>query len=185
MNKKRENIETLKNEIIAKHPGGRPLTYDSKLHPLLVKALISKNYTNVKIIEEMGISEKTFYTWKKEHVEFSQGISEGELELLGQVKRSLYHRAIGHRRKAEKIFQFQGEPVIVPYTEVIEPDIQAIKYILNNRDPENWSEKQNIELGGKDGAQPIFEVRFVEPEKSNLFSFTLLCYYEIVCIVIS
>jgi len=165
MSKKREKINTIKNEIVSKHPGGRPPTYDNELHPLLVKALVSKNFTNAKIIEEMAISEKTFYTWKNEHSEFSQGIIDGKKELLGQVERSLYHKAIGCKRKSKKIFQFQGEPVIVPYVEVVDPDIQAIKYILNNRDPENWSEKQNLELAGKDGQLPVFRVEFVEPNK--------------------
>jgi len=166
MGKKREKIETIKTEITAKHPGGRPLTYDEKLHPLLVKALVSRNMTNVEIIDEMGISDKTFYTWRNEHEEFSHAYDAGKEELINQVERSLYHKAIGYEnKKAVKIFQFQGEEVIVPYTEIIHPDVVAQKFILSNRRPKEWSEKQALELAGKDGQPPVFSVVFVSPDK--------------------
>lgn len=168
MGKKREKIETIKGEIKAKHPGGRPLTYDEKLHPLLAKALAAQGKTNIEIYEELDISEKTFYTWKIDHPEFSQAIEQGKDELINQVEKALYRKAIGYEnKKAVKIFQFQGQEVIVPYTEIIHPDVAAQKFILSNRRPKEWSEKQALELAGKDGQPPVFNVVFVEPEKKE------------------
>jgi hypothetical protein len=166
MGKKREKIETIKSEIVAKHPGGRPLTYDEKLHPLLAKSLAAQGKTNMEIAEEMDIAEKTFYQWRSDHIEFSQAILDGKDELINQVEKSLYRKAIGYEnKKAVKIFQFQGEEVVVPYTEIIHPDVTAQKFILSNRRPKEWSEKQALELAGKDGQLPVFQVVFVDPNK--------------------
>ena len=42
-----------------------------------------------------------------------------------EVANSLYNRAKGYEQEVVKVFQFQGEPIIVPVIEKIAPDTGA------------------------------------------------------------
>lgn len=168
MGKKREKIETIKSEIKGKNPQGRPTEYDEKLHPLLLKSLMAQGKNNMEIAEEMDISEKTFYNWLNVHDSFLQAKKQAKELMNDIVELNLYKRAIGYsNNKAVKIFQFQGEPVVIPFTEFLPPDVSAqTKWLAANK-PEVYNEKTVMELTGKDGQPPVFQVTFVEPEKKE------------------
>jgi len=168
MGRKREKIETIKQEIKGKSTAGRPTDYDEKLHPLLLKALMIQGKNNMEIAEEMDISEKTFYNWINEHEGFLQAKKQAKDLMNDIVELNLYKRANGYsNNKAVKIFQFQGEPVVIPYTEFLPPDVSAISKWLAANKPEVYNEKTVMELTGKDGQPPVFQVQFVEPEKKE------------------
>ena len=60
----------------------------------------------------------------------------------------LYKRAIGYEHDEDKIFNNQGEPLIVPTTKHVQPDTTAAIFWLKNRQPARWRDKQEIEHGG-------------------------------------
>jgi hypothetical protein len=62
------------------------------------------------------------------------------------VAEALYKKATGYEQETVKIFQFQGESVIVPYTEKIQPDTAAAFIWLKNRQGKQWRDKQELEV---------------------------------------
>ncbi len=55
----------------------------------------------------------------------------------------------GYEHSEDKIFQYEGKPVIVPTTKRYPPDTQAASLWLRNRQPAKWRDKQEIEQSGE------------------------------------
>lgn len=64
---------TLKNKIATKQPdkGGRPPTYDPKIHPQVAKALCAKGATIVELAAAFDVAISTIWEWKASKPDFS------------------------------------------------------------------------------------------------------------------
>jgi hypothetical protein len=74
------------------------------------------------------------------------------------VSQKLYHRAIGYEHIETITAAYQGQ--ITDKLDVIKhyaPDPTAAIFWLKNRQPDKWRDKQELDLGNKDGKP--FEVR--------------------------
>lgn len=91
------------------------------------------------------VAFQTIYNWQKDP-EFQQRLKDAKRHADSVVVTSLYRRACGYSHPEDKIFQYEGQAVIVPTTKHYPPDTEAIKFWLTNRQPEEWSNKQRIEL---------------------------------------
>jgi len=127
---------------------GRPTEYNSKIHPKVAAFFAGKGYTLQQMAEGFGVHVDTICEWKNVHPEFSEAIKSGKEAPDDLVERSLYERATGYTYQSEKIFQYQGEPVVVPCVEHVPPDTTAQIFWLKNRRPKQWRDKQDIELSG-------------------------------------
>lgn len=134
-----------------KGAGGRPTKYDPKFCEQGAK-LCKLGATDEQLADFFGVAVSTLNLWKHEHPEFSESLKGAKDEANERVKRALFERAIGYTHEAVKIFNHEGEPLVVPYTEHYPPDTAAAFIWLKNREPENWKDKQQHELTGKDGA---------------------------------
>ena len=105
--------------------------------------------TDADMGKYFGVDERTINRWKIDYPEFCQSIKEGREEADGKVAKSLYKRACGYTVDTVKVFQFQGEPVIVPVTEEVAPDTGAAMAWLKNRQPALWRDKREMEISGK------------------------------------
>lgn len=67
-----------------------------------------------------------------------------------RVEKALYDRACGYEQDEVKVFLPAGatEPVYAPYRARIPADVHAAWRWLNNRRPEVWRDKQEIEHSG-------------------------------------
>lgn len=142
---------------------GRP----SKFHPGLVeqaKKLSLLGATDRELADFFKVSQSTLNLWKIEHPEFSEALKLGKESADARVERSLFQRALGYTHDAVKIFADPktGAEQIVPFTEHYPPDTTAAIFWLKNRRPEEWRDKVQTELTGKDGG-PI-ETAEVSPE---------------------
>ncbi len=90
-----------------------------------------------------GVTVTTINTWKEKHPEFLASIKTGKADADNAVKQSLYKRSIGYSHPEDKIFNNNGEPLIVKSTKHYPPDATSCIFWLTNRDPDNW--KRNIE----------------------------------------
>ena len=108
--------------------------------------------TDFDIVEALGVARSTFYKWRLEHKAFSDALKVGKIQADDRVEASLYRKAIGYEYEAVKIFQFQGQEVVIPYTEIQHPDTTAAIFWLKNRRPEQW--RANPE-GGDGDIKPI------------------------------
>lgn len=130
------------------HAGGRPSGYRPEFVEQVYKlALLGLN--DDEIASVFGVIAQTLYNWDKKHPEFLTSRARGKDIADANVAEKLYKRALGYEHEAVKILQYEGEPVIVPYTEHYPPDTQAASWWLKNRQSARWKDRQ--EITGKDG----------------------------------
>jgi len=128
----------------------RPSTYNKDKHVQIARLCALAGFTDEEIAEELGIDVRTLYRWKVSHDELSQALKENKDIVDSRVEATLYKKATGYTEQDVKIFQFQGEEVIVPYTKKHEPDTTALIFWLKNRQPKKWRDTKNIDLDGND-----------------------------------
>lgn len=123
---------------------GRPTKYKAE-YAKIAKKMCELGATDMDIVDALGIARSTFYKWRNEHQDFSDALKVGKDKTDDRVEMSLYRRAVGYEFESVKIFQFQGQEVIVPYTEFQHPDTTAAIFWLKNRRPDQWREQKQVE----------------------------------------
>ena len=116
----------------------------------------------------VGISQETFYKWRKEKAEFSETIKRAMAIPDKAVENALYKSAImGHsyiEREFKSISNKEGTKIIeIPVKSVkkfIPPNVTAQIFWLKNRCPEEFKDKQEIEAG--EGLKAIVERIFTD-----------------------
>jgi transposase-like protein len=104
---------------------GRPPTciYDPDIHPFLAEQYAREGCINKEIADRLGISRSTFYNWRREHEEFREALKDGKEVVDAKVEKALLTEALGGNFNAQKFW-------------------------LNNRRPERWREKSEVEHSG-------------------------------------
>jgi hypothetical protein len=122
---------------------GRPPIYDQPYHDDAAFRMALFGHTNYDLAKYFGVSEMTVETWIVGHPSFAVALRAGREEADSEIVASLYRKAKGYERPAEKIFYDakNHEVVRVPYTEYYPPDSTAQIYWLKNRQRANWKEK--------------------------------------------
>lgn len=138
---------------------GRPTDYNPNLHPWLAEAWAATGLTEPEIAAKLGKADSTLRAWKK-FPEFSAALKRGKEIPDDRVERSLYQRAIGYSHPSEKVFQFEGRVVRAKIVEHCPPDVTACIFWLKNRRRDQWRDKQDHELTGKNGA-PLMPTQFI------------------------
>lgn len=121
---------------------------NSKYHPAFADLAYKHcllGATPKHVADLLQVDEVTIYRWMETHPSFGAAMEQGRGDADANVARSLYKKATGYTHQAVKVFQYQGEPVVVPYTEVVAPDTDAAKFWLKNRQPELWKDKVEVE----------------------------------------
>jgi hypothetical protein len=108
--------------------GGRPSLFDPGEDRAsiieLAKEMSLGGATHEEIWKEIGVDERTFYRWYNLNEEFRGAVKIGGREADERVKNTLFRRAVN------------GE------------SDTAIIFWLKNRDPNNWRDKRDVDLGG-------------------------------------
>lgn len=107
--------------------------------------------TDVEIADFFEVSRSTLSLWKLEHAEFADALKVGKDAADDRVEASLYHRALGYSHDAVKIVTVDKAIEEVPYVEHYPPDTTACIFWLKNRRKDQWRDKNETELTGKDG----------------------------------
>lgn len=128
--------------------GGRPTKYKPEYN-VQVEKLCKLGATDIEIADFFEVDLATVNNWKKSEPQFFESIKRGKIVADTEVANSLYNRAKGYEYNTVKVFQFQGEPVIVPVTEHVVPDTGAAMAWLKNRRPKDWRDRQEVEHSGK------------------------------------
>lgn len=132
--------------------------YSKKLVKLICDELATGNHTIADVCIKVGITETTFYDWKKKKPEFSESLKEVEakrLEAFANMARSGLAKLLDIHEYEEVTTEFendkQGKPVIKFQKRTkkkIMPNPTAVIFTLTNRDPENWKNRQSIDAKG-------------------------------------
>lgn len=104
--------------------------------------------TDKELADFFGCNEATINNWKTRHPDFLESIKKGKSIADGEVADRLYQRAMGYSHKAVRIFNDQGVPLEVEYTEHYPPDTAAAIFWLKNRQRGKWRDKQEVEQSG-------------------------------------
>lgn len=133
--------------------GGAPPKYSLEI-VRIAKAMAKLGATQREIALAVGVTEKTFSLWMHEKPKLSAAVKPGKRAADERVERSLYQRATGYSFDSEKIFQYEGEEVRVPYVEHVPPSDTAMIFWLKNRRRDRWRDFKATELSTPPG-KPI------------------------------
>ena len=146
----------------------RPSKYDSHVRPKLnlVEAWARDGLTDEQIAHNLGIGTATYYEYKNKYPEFAEALKNGKDDIDVEVENALLKRAMGYEYEevtkeplynpvtGEPILDENGDPKIV-VTKVVKkfvnPDTTAQIFWLKNRRPQAWRDKQEVDVGNKDG----------------------------------
>ena len=105
--------------------------------------------TDSDLADFFGVSSRTIARWSHEFSDFCQASRVGKESADERVIRSLFHRAVGYKHEAVKIFMPAGAdaPVYAPYTENVPPDTTAAIFWLKNRQRTEWRDRHEYEHG--------------------------------------
>lgn len=105
--------------------------------------------TDEQIAEKMGISVASLYNYKKDHLDILEALKRGKEVVDRQVENALLKRALGYEYD-EISEEFEGGILVkrkVTRKQVV-PDTTAQIFWLKNRKPDEWRDKQTVEIPG-------------------------------------
>jgi len=147
---------------MAKH-AGQPTKYKPEYeHQVFV--LAEKGFTDKEVAEVFEVTEQTINNWKKQFPQFFESLKAGKKVADQKVVQSLYQRALGYSHPEIHISTDKGD---VTKTDIIKhypPDATSMIFWLKNRCPDQWRDKRETELTGKDGG-PVQIVSFAGASK--------------------
>ena len=126
---------------------GRPSGYKAE-YAKQAEKLCRLGATDADIADFFGVDVRTIYRWKNSNEEFCQSLKLGKEEADERVARSLYGRAIGYEHPDVHVSNYQGEVTLTPITKHYAPDTTAAIFWLKNRRPEEWRDKQDVDVSG-------------------------------------
>lgn len=139
-----------KTELIEQPPTpktGRPSKFTPEMERQ-ARFLTARGATDAELAEFFEVSERTLNTWKKVHPEFLLSIKGGKSVADSNVVKALYERAIGYSHPDSHVSNFQGVITVTPITKYYPPDTTACIYWTKNRIPEEWRDRQTVDLKG-------------------------------------
>lgn len=123
--------------------------------------------TDIELADFFRVERTTIWRWSQQHEEFCNALKVGKTAYDDRVERSLFAKATGYTFDAEKIMQYEGEVIRVPYREHVPPDTTAAIFWLKNRRPDLWRDRvQNEHTGAGGGALVVEVVKFATDQDS-------------------
>ena len=128
----------------SKHTG-RPSRYHKVYVPMIAELLASSGKLDRDIYEQLGIGERTFYTWRKKYPELAEAIDRGKTEINKLVEAALVKAAIGYFVDEGTVRKNKDGKIIGTW--ITRRWIQipsCIIFFLKNRLPDKWRDKREI-----------------------------------------
>ena len=138
----------------------------------LLKGWARDGLSDAQLSENMGISQSTFYEWKKKYPEISEALRTGKEVADRMVENALFQSCFDRKitvRKAFKVkevyYDDNGKRCEKEHLETAEEDVaipaneKAQEFWLYNRRSADWSRKDKLELSGTGGG-PL-EIRWM------------------------
>ncbi len=136
---------------------GRPSKYKEEYCEQAEK-LARLGATDKEMADFFGVTEQTLNNWKTDkdgnETPFFESLKRGKVESDARVVDSLYQRALGYSCREDKVFLVDKKPLIVPMIKQYPPDTTAAIFWLKNRRPNEWRDKQEMQLNG--GVQIVY-----------------------------
>lgn len=141
--------------------GGRPTKYRED-YPKRAYKLCLLGATDKQLADFFEIEESTLNNWKLEYPEFMESLKAGKSDADAVIAQSLFHRAKGYSHPEDKIFNEDGEAMIVPTVKHYAPDTTACIFWLKNRQKDKWRDRTETGITGADGTDLTINVNITE-----------------------
>ncbi|MCE5321302.1 MAG: hypothetical protein LLF93_09430 [Bacteroidales bacterium] len=139
--------------------------YNKKIVKKITDLIKKDSYTIAELCSISGIHVDTYYDWMGKKSEFSEAIKRAREEFrqssLVECEKSLIKLIKGYDYEEKKTVYIDSKdkqgiskPKIKEQTTTkkhVPPSLGAIIHYQTNNDPENWTNRQNVELTGKGG----------------------------------
>jgi len=127
---------------------GRPTDYRGAVTCELV-ATAPLPATVAQLAEHLGTSYRVLYDWMEAHPEFLQAVTRRRAQADDMVEGSLYGRAVGYDKTlTEQRLDKDGCVHDLDKDVHFPSDPNAAMNWLKNRRPDEWREKQTVEITG-------------------------------------
>lgn len=133
-------------QIISTRPVGRPTKYNPDYAKQAYK-LCQMGATDIELAKFFEVHLDTIHEWSNVYEEFSEARKVGKEACDNRVERSLYQKALGFTREAEKVVIIDDVPVKVRYEEYVPPSDTAMIFWLKNRRRHEWRDRHEVEHG--------------------------------------
>jgi len=138
---------------------GRPTAYKPEYNEQGLK-LCELGATDAEIASFFDVSVRTIHRWKLDHPEFCHSLNIGKQAADARVERSLYQKATGYDYVEEQAFkvkvaQYEEEVRVVEVARHMPADTTSAIFWLKNRRRDEWRDKIDHEMTGKDGKDLI------------------------------
>lgn len=141
-----------------KKKAGRKSKYNSEILER-VKCFARDGYTEEEMCQRLRVGHSSFNTWKKKYPEFLEALKENKEIVDNRVINSLLKRAEGFEYEEvetkEITFKMGGEGIPAVETKrtrkLCVPDVTAQIFWLKNRQKDDWREKRETEISGRNG----------------------------------
>lgn len=111
-------------------------------------------YTEGQIAKKLGITQRTFTSYKKDHPELQEALISGRDALITDLKKTMKQKAKGFTYKETKrtIREIDGKRTVLieEYERYAQPDTGAIHLLLKNLD-ETWRNDDKATMDIKRG----------------------------------
>lgn len=128
---------------------GRPTKYKPEYAEQAEKLCAMKGFTDVELAEFFGVSESTIYEWKNKNPKFSEALKSKQYS-DDKVAQSLYERCFNSEYVETKEENGSQGSKITTTTKQVLGDISAMRYWLNNRNPDRWRAQPEKEVKTED-----------------------------------
>lgn len=144
----------------------RPTNY-RKEYAEQARKLCLLGYIDKQLADFFNVSEQTINTWKNKHPEFLESIKRGKDIADAEVVDSLFKRAKGYTYRKVEIKVSGGKTTKTIVEEERPPDPTSIIFLLKNRQPKYWRDKQTIEQEQQEPTPVTIVVNAVDARKDN------------------
>jgi len=126
--------------------------YDPKTFPFKVEHYKKQKLSDKQIAQNLGISERTFYTYLKKYPQFLQAYTRGKIEVVEELENAVFKRALGFEYEITTTDTRKDEDGNIKYIitrkikKQLPPDTQALIWLLSNLNNQKW--KRNPDLAG-------------------------------------
>lgn len=143
---KAETKNKAKTKKKLRNIGGAPTKY-RVAYKEQARKLCLMGYIDTELADFFNISVATLNNWKRERPGFLESLKAGKEIADANVTASLYERATGYSCIDTKFATYEGEITDTKeYKKNYPPCPISIKYWLNNRQPERFREKVEVEV---------------------------------------
>lgn len=125
--------------------------YQKWLEPenlLLLESWARDGMTDEQLAKKMGISTSTLNAWKNKYPEILEALKKGKEVVDTLVENALLKNAEGYYYYEDAVVKYKDSFEVVKVKRYAKPDTTAQIFWLKNRKPDQWREKQQVDISG-------------------------------------